>query len=142
MILTWCSFLASHIPLHAICFNKHSLHLPRTAGSAKRNILRRNSKDNNKVKIGLTGVRKQPPHLTTVTASALSPPHVLVVSMVSSKQLMNGGGGSNRIKNAPGGAIDDGSLYDDPCALGEGDPNYEDPAEQDTGEVSLPYYIY
>ena len=47
-----------------------------------------------------------------------------------------GGDGGGRYKNAPGGAIDDGSLYDDPYALGKGDPNYEDPAERDSGEVS------
>ena len=67
-------------------------------GTAKRNILRRNSKD--KIQVTAVGV---------------------------------GGGGGHNSKNAPGAAIDDGSMYNDPYACDPGDPNYEDPAEADAG---------
>lgn len=62
------------------------------AGTAKRNILRRNSKEKGK-----------------------------------------SGGGMERRKNAPGASIDDGSMYNDPHAMNEDDPNYDDPREQDNG---------
>ena len=46
----------------------------------------------------------------------------------------NGGGGGSKIKK--GNIVDDGSLYVDPSALDEYDPNYD--SEEETGREFIP----
>jgi len=53
--------------------------------------------------------------------------------------IRRGGGGSRgRKEGLSGKAIDDGSLYEDPKALDEDDPNYD--SEEETGFVAIPKY--
>lgn len=50
------------------------------------------------------------------------------------KTSSGGGGGGSKIKK--GNIIDDGSLYTDPSALDENDPNYD--SEEETGREFIP----
>lgn len=50
--------------------------------------------------------------------------------------IRRGGPGRARKEGASGGNVDDGSLYEDPYALDEEDPNFD--SEEETGKEKIP----
>ena len=52
--------------------------------------------------------------------------------------IRKGGPGRSRKDGLAGKTVDDGSIYDDPYALDNHDPNYD--SEEDFGKVAIPKY--
>lgn len=54
--------------------------------------------------------------------------------------IRRGGAGKSRKEGASGANIDDGSLYEDPYALDEEDPNFD--SEEENGKEKIPHRVH